>query len=347
MTPFYDSSAILADATALRARMAEDGYLFLPGLLPATDVMKVRRQMLACIAGAGWLRRDTPAESGIADLEHFTVEPEARFMAVFNQQFALRDLQALQQHPALMSLFARLFDAPVLAHPRFVIRNIFPGKDAYTTPAHQDYVHFQGSVACCAAWIPIGDCDAVMGGLQVAAGSHKSGLHDVRPTLGAGALEVADPLRGRWHYNPFRAGDVLIHNCLTVHKGVPNRSEALRLSIDARYQPVSEPIVEDSLFPHRRFTDWREVYAGWKADDPLKYYWRKFDLDIVPFDFSLYEQRDQLAFAMADNGDGKARGALQRILVSDPRLERREKAEVALAKLDAADALPPTPISTT
>ncbi len=28
--------------------------------------------------------------------------------------------------------------------------------------------------------------------------------------------------------------------------------------------------------------DWDDVYAEWPADDPLKYFWRDLELDIVP-----------------------------------------------------------------
>lgn len=225
-----------------------------------------------------------------------------------------------------------LLQEPVLVHPRSILRNIFPNRDAYTTPAHQDYVHFQGTERCYAAWIPFCDHEPEMGGLSVARGSHRGGIYDIRPALGAGALEVTNSFSGQWRYSPMRMGDVLIHHCMGVHRGMPNHSSSLRLSVDARYQPVSEPVCEDALFPHRHFTDWPTIYADWPKTS-LKYYWKKHALDIAPFDFGHYEKRDRLAFEMAEKGDPRARSVLQRIFSSDPDLAKRELAAKALEQL--------------
>lgn len=333
MQPLYDASPLLNDPDALRDRAQRDGYVYLPGLLPREDVETVRAAFLDIIADAGWLQSDTERDAATAEPSAFTVEPETAFMAVFNRQFSEPGLHQVQHHPALIAVMEQLLGDAVLVHPRSILRNIFPQRDEYTTPAHQDFVHFQGTERCYAAWIPFGDCPAEMGGLTVAEGSHRGGIYDVRPAMGAGALEVVEDFEDRWRYSPMRMGDVLIHHCMGVHRGVPNRSTSLRLSVDARYQPVSEPVCEDALFPHRKFANWEEIYETW-PDSPLKYYWRSMDLEIAPFDFSHYEKRDRLAFEMAEAGDGRARSVLQRIFTSDPDLEKRQKAEVALARLD-------------
>ena len=53
-----------------------------------------------------------------------------------------------------MGFFERLFGEPVLVHPLFVMRNIFPQRPESTTPAHQDYVHIQGTPDTYTVWIP-------------------------------------------------------------------------------------------------------------------------------------------------------------------------------------------------
>jgi len=335
MQALNDSSSLIGDSEALRARAEQDGYLFLPGLLPRTAVEAVRHAFLDIIDAAGWLCADTDKDAAIAEPQAFTVEPETPFMAVFNQQFAVLALHQVQHHPALVAVMENLLGEAVLVHPRSILRNIFPQRDEYTTPAHQDYVHFQGTERCYAAWIPFGDCPVEMGGLTVAEGSHKGGIYDVRPALGAGALEVVENFDRQWRYSPMAMGDVLIHHCMGVHRGVPNRSQSLRLSVDARYQPVSEPVCEDALYPHRKFATWDEIYAGW-TDSALKYYWEEMDLEIAPFDFSHYEKRDRVAFEMAERGDHRARGVLQRIFTSDPDPTKRSKAELALTNLEQA-----------
>ena len=58
-----------------------------------------------------------------------------------------------------------------------------------------------------------------------------------------------------------KQGDVLIFHSLAVHKGVSNRSDKLRMSMDARYQRASDPIAPGSLLPHSQPNDWESVFA--------------------------------------------------------------------------------------
>ncbi len=81
------------------------------------------------------------------------------------------------------------------------------------------------------------------------------------------------PGEEQWVEGDFHTGDVLTFPCFTVHKALPSRfRDRIRLSLDVRFQPASDPIDEKSLRPHANL-DWEEVYADWTTDD-LKYYWR-------------------------------------------------------------------------
>ena len=156
--------------------------------------------------------------------------------------------------------------------------------------------------------------------------------------MGAGGLEVLDPLEGTWRYSPFKQGDVLIFHSLAVHKGMPNGSDRLRMSIDARYQRASEPIAPGSLQPHSQPSTWEEVYAGWPETE-LKYYWRKWEMEIKEYDNSYHERRDEMALEMAKEGDTRAISTLQRIIARDDNPTKRAEAEALLASLqELADA---------
>src|SRR5262245_33599735 len=50
-----DSAPLLDDVAALRQRMADDGYLYLPGLLDRAQVLEARRAVVERIAAAGYL----------------------------------------------------------------------------------------------------------------------------------------------------------------------------------------------------------------------------------------------------------------------------------------------------
>ena len=117
---------------------------------------------------------------------------------------------------------------------------------------------------------------------------------------------------------------MVIFNSLTVHRGMPNRSDQVRLSVDFRYQPRSEPMYEINLEPHRGVAEWDELYAGWTREE-IKYYWKAHDLEVVPFDMQYYEPRDAMAFDMAARGDGWAKSALQRIVSNDPDGDKRAR----------------------
>jgi hypothetical protein len=138
-----------------------------------------------------------------------------------------------------------------------------------------------------------------------------------------------------------RAGDVLVFHSLTVHKGIPNRSDRLRMSIDCRFQRVRDPFNPDNANPDGQPLSWEQVYGGWRSD-ALQYYWTRLGLTEVTFDRTWFDRRDALGFALGEAGDPRARSVLQRIVARDPDPAKRERAERLLATLDAP-ATPPSP----
>ena len=331
---FVDSTEIAGDGAALGERMARDGYLFVRGLLPRAAVLDVRRQLLEIAGEGGWLRRDRPLEAGVADSAAACCDPEPDYLRIFRRMWINEDLHALKYHPALTGLFERLFGEPVLVHPMFVQRNIFPARDGFdfTTKAHQDRVHIGGG-ASYAAWIPLGDCSTAKGGLVVAEGSHRDGVLDFRVVPGAGGMETVTPADCVWAGGDFAAGDVLIFCDTAVHMALPNRSDELRQSFDARYQRASDPVSDLSLRTYANLLEWEEVYAGWRSDR-LKYEWRRHAPKVVPYDTRYYEQRDRMAFAMAEGGDATARDTLLRIVQRDGDEAKRRRASALLERLE-------------
>ena len=120
---------------------------------------------------------------------------------------------------------------------------------------------------------------------------------------------------------------------MTVHQGVPCQGASLRISVDARYQKISDPIAPDSLEPHNKPVTWKEVYADWRMDDQ-QYYWHQWNLQIKDFDNSYYEERDRKAIQLAEQGDIRARSTLQRIIARDSDPAKQQQARVLLAALE-------------
>lgn len=333
MRPFRDSTAIRNDGAALAARVAEDGYLFLPGLIPAADILAARRRMVEMLDAAGWLQRSGPDDlAAVTRPEAFVLDTDPVATDLVLRQSVLAEVLAIQHHPALLGLFERLYGEPVLPLPRVLVRNMFPRAEEHTTPQHQDYPHVQGSRRLITCWVPIGDCDADMGGLAVAAGTNRLGVLPIEPSMGAGGMSVPGDYTGSWASSPFAAGDVLLFSCLTVHRGVPNRSDRMRISVDFRYQPLADPVTAEWLTPHRGGVDWETLYRD-LADDRFKYYWRDLPLTLADWDPRWYAARDAQAFALAEAGDRRALATLRRIAAKDPDPTRRTRAEQALATL--------------
>ena len=331
--PFIDSSDLIRDGAALAARMKCDGYLFLPALLPRADITALQGHIGEIARDAGWLQRDHPVSDAIADMAGFCVDPDPTYLKTLRRINRLEDYHALKHHPVLIDLLQRMLGGPILPHPRVLMRNIFPTREEYTTKAHQDFPNVQGTTEVYTAWMPLIDCPLEVGPLQIATGSHTDGVYDFGIAGGAGGIEIKDPLEGRWVSGAFKVGDVLLFHSMTVHKGVPNRSNRLRMSMDVRYQLVSEPFNPDNANPDGQPLSWEEVYADWRSD-ALKYYWQRQPLTLKPFDPQWFDKRDALGFEFGEAGDPRARSVLQRIVARDANPDKRARAQRLL------DALP-------
>lgn len=333
--PFRESSDALSNGAELRRRMEQDGYLFIKGLIPPQDIAALRAQTIAIVTDAGWLKSDTPPDAAIADPARACVDPEPAYLAVYKPMYRLEALHDIAHHPAVLDALAAMAGGPVLPHPRLILRNVFPQRPDYTTPAHQDFPHIQGTPETYSVWVPLGDCPLDQGGLTIAEGTHREGVLPFRVSSGAGGMEVADPYEGRWVAGDFAMGDAILFHSMVVHKALPNITDKLRQSVDNRYQRIDQPLVEASLRPYADLFAWEEIYAGWQSDR-FKYYWRDRLTNLVPFDQQYYEERDRIAFALADSGDPTARAALLRIHQRDSDPDKRARAGALLARLDQA-----------
>jgi len=332
MRPFVDSTDFRDDGAALAGRMRRDGYLFLRGLLPAEAVRGVQRQVGEIARADGWLKAERPVEEAMAEPAGFCVDPDPVYLRTLRKINLLEDYHGLKHHPALIGFFERMLDGTVFPHPRVLMRNIFPAREEFTTKAHQDFPNVQGTEEVYTAWIPLIDISLGMGPLQVAAGTHTEGVFDFAIAAGAGGIEIPDALEGRWMSGDFAVGDVLVFHSMTVHKGLPNRSDRLRMSMDVRFQLVSEKFNPDNAQADGQPLPWEEIYAGWKSEGS-KYYWRRLPLREKEFDRQWFDKRDAMGFALGEAGDPRARSVLQRIVARDADPVKRARAQRLLESL--------------
>lgn len=239
-----------APADQLRERLAQDGYLYLPGLLDRAEVLAARADVLARLAGGRGLHSEVAAASA--------------------------PLQELLYADRLPELYGQIFTGPVRHFDYTWLRPVPPGGG---TAPHSDSVFMnRGTSELLTAWVPLGDVDLVLGGLAVLERSHL--LEDIKQEYGSRDVDAycsngADPAAAaasedmlwngwlsddphrlrqelglRWLTADFRAGDVVTFPLHTVHIGLDNRSDQLRLSCDLRYQPADAPADPRWIGPH-------------------------------------------------------------------------------------------------
>jgi hypothetical protein len=267
------SDSVLSDEAELRKRMAEDGYLYLPGLLDLDLVKAVRRDVFDRLAKLGALHPDYPSYEGISHPKPDRTVSAALDYRTDGSADSLRDclpIKELLYKGRMISFFERFLGGDVLCFDHIWFR----AKDSVTgkaTPPHYDILYMgRGTHNLFTAWVPYTDISYDMGGVMMLEKSH---LHEeLRETYGRRDIDVYDAkhvdaplieagkklwqksgeysldafstqveLGGRWLTTEYRMGDVLIFSPYTMHASTDNQSPRMRISSDTRYQLASEP----------------------------------------------------------------------------------------------------------
>ncbi len=260
-----DATPLLRDVAALRRKMADEGYLFLPGYLDRDEVLDCQRAMAERLLAAGQLDPAAPLEALKAALgSKLAFMPD---LAKNNPK-----LMQLLYAGRMMAFWELFFGAPVRHYDFTWVRAVAPGKG---TPPHMDIVYMgRGTQNLYTAWTPICDVPLSVGGLMILEQSHLHerlnsgyGKKDVDTFcenkvgegytgMGGGGNIRADGwlsnnpvklrknLGGRWLTGDYRAGDLLVFSVFTVHTSLDNGSGQIRVSTDTRYQLASDPVDE-------------------------------------------------------------------------------------------------------
>ena len=292
MQPFFVANDLLDNVDALRARFDDDGYLFFKQQLPKEALTEVNRDFTATLQRLGVASPGaTDSAPAIAEGAPFR-EGEPEYFATYDELYRCESFHRLAHHENLMRIMRLTLGATAFPHPLAVARLIFPNNDRVTTPPHQDFPNNQGSSRLTAAWIPLSDCPRSLGPLKILRGSHKQGVLPLQFHLGAGHRQAKlDPrLQSmEWHCSAFEQGDILLFGALTVHSATHNTDpQAMRLSVDYRYQTEGEPMTAMCLQPHFGRQSWESIYRGWKHSD-AQYYWRDKQFSLVPWRRELHQ----------------------------------------------------------
>jgi hypothetical protein len=246
-----ESNDVLGDPGSLRARLAEDGYLFVRELHDPADVLAARRDILGLMAEDGLLDPAAPLADGVANPaagDPATTSTRAR------TRYKTPSLRAVVYGPRLAGFFERLLGGPVASYGFQWLRAAGPGA---ASPIHGDAPYMsRGTAGVASCWTPIGEVPPELGALVVCLGSHRwervretYGRSDVDRDLTEGIFsrdpaELVDRFGGRWATAHFQAGDVVVFGLHLLHASLTNTTRRYRLSCDVRYQLAAEPMDE-------------------------------------------------------------------------------------------------------
>lgn len=267
----------------LRQRLSNDGYLFFRSLLPIEALNTVRKDIIRVLLDCQWIDADQNVNSlSPGPNAAPTAGQSIAYYGMYTALQATQSFHELAVRPELTDLITAIFDEPIFAQPLRIGRIALPDGGALRTRPHQDLRPIQGTRDALTAWIPLTNCPAALGGLAALAGSNAADLLPASPAPGPGGLTVdVSDTDEAWRTSDYTLGDVLLFHSLTVHQALPNKSNQLRLSVDFRYQPASDPVTPLALRPHHYpiVPDWPTLTRAWSSLSSLTI---PNDLKILP-----------------------------------------------------------------
>jgi hypothetical protein len=259
------STQLLGDVAALRQRMANDGYLFFPGFFDEDEITTARREVVGWLDAQGLLDKASPmSEVRAAAHADLLCEPdEGRFPRV----------RTLMSSARMLDFYRRFLGGAVRSYDNIWMRLVSPGN---VTGPHLDIVYMgRGTKELYTSWVPLGDVPLEHGALLILEGSHH--MQRLWATYGRMDIDrdgnwrklrfrhgrffrggdfsrnpraVQRELGLRWLTTDFRTGDLVVMTAQTMHASLDNVSNVIRISVDTRYQLVSEPIDERWIGEH-------------------------------------------------------------------------------------------------
>ena len=279
-----DSSPLArsGDFDALRARLEDDGYLFVRGFHPREAALEARLETLRVIERKGGIQPGTPTEDGIPARE--------------GQSFGdFRDL-SFAQSPQVLALvdgahtigfYEKLFGEEVGTFDKKWVRAMGRGGSNFF---HYDSAYVgRGTTRRLTMWSAFSDIPLDGGPLVLCLGSHRDerlkstyGQIDMDRDLAdavfsKSAREMVQGFGFTLATAHFEPGDALIFGLHMMHSSIPNRLDRYRISCDTRYQPASEPT--DDRF-HGQDGKWLgNFYNKGAAYKPMDEMRREWDLE--------------------------------------------------------------------
>ena len=242
----------------------DDGFLFVRNLLPNKALQPLINELAQRVDDStqaaveqGILNpADTydgePFETRLALVSNACSDPNWIWSNYFrDQKIRTAGMFTLRIAPTLLDVVASLIGEEVLAHPQFNYRAKLPNQEITVIPWHQDLAYLipeeAGETLVVNVWLPLVRATEENGCMQVIRGSHQFNLiahnyQDQTPghTGGKGISDMELP-PGDIVTAELDVSDVLLTSERVVHRGLPNRADIVRWSVDTRYCQIGLP----------------------------------------------------------------------------------------------------------
>ena len=166
------------------------------------------------------------------------------------RQIVSPELFQFMSEPNVIDIAEDLLGTPeVFMHGVFNLRPKLPDQRWTRTPWHQDSQYYPSNtrVHTLSIWMPLMRVTTENSCLQVAEGYHRGDMYAISEDEETGFLGISKEERAAIAGIPveMEAGDALCFTQLTPHAALPNKSDAVRWSIDLRYQTIADAMVPE------------------------------------------------------------------------------------------------------
>jgi hypothetical protein len=236
VTPLTDSTPLIGDGDALRARWEEDGTLYFHNVIDPK-----------LMAWAEEHYRQALADEGLIDLANEAPVWTGKKSDTWRpcDSIGTKVWHEVIKQPVLNDILREIFQSDISWLPIVAHRSAFPGDSLEEgqnifAGQHQDAFFNEGmnSTIC---WMPVRDIpDMDHGTFALAPGTHKMGiLHDTNHPRYSVPIDAIP--KDMWRTAAYRVGDVVIFRDDTAHTALPNLSNEFRLSLDMRLGSALAP----------------------------------------------------------------------------------------------------------
>lgn len=297
----------MSRTSLLRDAYEREGYIIVRNLLDKKTLMllaaKVMQQLNSHRVTDGFTCTGQPRFKE-------PLQPDADILK-FTDAIRSELTEVLFQTEPVMEMMKELLDTEeVFVHPIKWIRGLAPmDSSLHCSPGvHQDFPELQGSSRQITMWAPFFYVDESSGSLPVY--NKKSGetLLPLELAVNPSGWQVCPAVLGNKNVFELNPGDVLLFNTFTPHGGATNTGEGWRCSIEARFQPLADPLASSNVAKPLLTQDWHVFYEGWKT---WGFYWKDRHPPLLEFDPSWERWRDLTAIAEAGKGNRNALVALE------------------------------------